>query len=115
MAVNDNTLLFWAIAVLLVLMIYSWNRARLLAVPGVCRNYIVGGTLVGMMAGVVLGNAGLICGAAIGAVLGGVAYGRNAQGRGMTNGAMWRSVMEVGLPAVVTMSLLGLVVDGLIH
>lgn len=111
-SIPSSTLLFWAIAVLIILFI-GWMRVRMTKVPGVCRNYIVGGSLVGMIAGLTLGSAAMIAGSAIGAMLGGVAYSR-ISASGLSGRHLWRVLAEVGLPAVVTMTLVGLSLAGVI-
>ena len=110
--IPSSTLLFWAVAVMLVLVI-NWMRVRMLPVTGVFRNYVVGGALVGMMAGISLGNAAMTVGSAIGALLGGIAWSRTSAAAS-GNGRLWRPVVEVGLPAVVTMTLIGLALIGVI-
>ncbi len=69
-SIASSTLLFWAIAVLIILFI-GWMRVPWVRVPVICRNYIVGGALVGMVAGLTLGYAAMIGGSALGAGLGG--------------------------------------------
>ncbi len=110
--ISSDSLLFWAVAVMIILVI-NWMRVRILPVTGIFRNYVVGGALVGMMAGVTLGNAAMIAGSAIGAFLGGLAYSRTAAGAA-SGGMAWRPLVEVGLPAVVTMTLIGLALNGVI-
>lgn len=109
-SIPSSTLLFWAIAVLIVLFI-GWMRVRMVNVTGVCRNYIVGGSLVGMIAGLTMGSAAMIAGSAIGAMLGGVAFSR-VSASGLHGARLWRVLAEVGLPAVVTMTLVGLALAG---
>lgn len=67
-AIDSNLVLFWALGVLIVLFANFWRRMRRPA-TNVCRNYIVGGTLVGMLVGMLLGYAGMIGGAVVGAAL----------------------------------------------
>ena len=112
-SLNNNLMLFWALAVLIVLIINFW-RGRKPNVPSVCRNYIVGGALVGMIVGLVMGYAGMIIGSAIGAMLGGIAWSRTASGNAVTT-RIWRSIVEIGLPAVVTMSVVGMALNSLIY
>ncbi len=110
--IPSSTLLFWAVAVMLILVI-NWMRVRMLPVTGVFRNYVVGGALVGMMAGISLGNAAMTVGSVIGALLGGVAWSRTSAATTAHSG-LWRPVVEVGLPAVVTMTLIGLALTGVV-
>ena len=110
---NDNLLLFWALAVLIVLTITMW-RGKSLNLPQVCRNYIVGGSLAGMALGL-LGGYGLLVGdTAIGAVLGAVAWSRTASGIS-SQLKLWKPLVEIGLPAVVTMSIIGIALHALVH
>ena len=112
-AIDSQTLLFWAIAVLIVLFIgYSSRKSDV--VPNLWKNYIVGGALAGMVVGLTYGQAGMIVGSAAGAVLGAVACGR--MGRHAVNyKALRRAVVTVGLPAVVTMTLAGLGILGILQ
>lgn len=112
-AVSSNEMLFWAIASLL-LIFAGFSRLYRSRFPHVWRNYIVGGALVGMVAGCTLGHPGIISGAALGAMLGGVAYTRTAAGSPMRS-RLWRALVEVGLPAVVTMSMVGVALFGVMH
>lgn len=109
-SIPSSTLLFWAIAVLIILFI-GWMNATSVTVPVICRNYIVGGALVGMIAGLTLGNAAMVAGSALGAVLGAVAFSRTPAS-GIVGRRFWRVLAEVGLPAVVTMTLVGLALGG---
>ena len=78
-AIDSNLVLFWALGVLIVLFANFWRRMRRPA-TNVCRNYIVGGTLVGMLVGMLLGYAGMVGGAVVGAALGAVAWSRTPSG-----------------------------------
>lgn len=109
-SIPSSTLLFWAIAVMIVVVI-GWMRVATVKVPCVCRNYIVGGALVGMIAGLTLGNAAMIGGSFLGAVLGGVAFSRTPAA-GEVKAHLIRVLAEIGLPAVVTMTLVGLALGG---
>lgn len=111
-SVPSSTLLFWAIAVMIVLFI-GWMRVRMIPVSNVCRNYIVGGALVGMLVGLTLGHAAMVTGSVAGAALGGVAFSRITSTGGIKS--LPRVLAEVGLPAVVTMTLIGLALAGVRH
>ncbi len=112
-SIASSTLLFWAIAVMIILFI-GWMRVPWVRVPVICRNYIVGGALVGMVAGLTLGYAAMIGGSALGTGLGGLAFSRTPAAAGIRQ-RMWRVLAEVGLPAVVTMTLVGLALAGVTH
>lgn len=112
-AIDSQTLLFWAIAVLIVLFIgYSSRKSDV--VPNLWKNYIVGGTLAGMVVGLTYGQAGMIVGSAAGAVLGAVACGRMGR-HAVYYKALRSAVVTVGLPAVVTMTLAGLGILGILQ
>lgn len=112
-AIDSQTLLFWAIAVLIVLFIgYSSRKSDV--VPNLWKNYIVGGALAGMVVGLIYGQAGMIVGSAAGAVLGAVACWRISRSA-VNHRALRRAVVTVGLPAVVTMTLVGLGVLGILQ
>ena len=102
-------MLFWALGVLIVLFANFWRRMRRPA-TNVCRNYIVGGTLVGMLVGMLLGYAGMIGGAVVGAALGAVAWSRTPSGHASAE-PLLAVFARIGLPAVVTMSIAGLALD----
>ena len=76
----------------------------------VCRNYIVGGTLVGMLVGMLLGYAGMVGGAVVGAALGAVAWSRTPSGHA-SDEPLLAVFARIGLPAVVTMSIAGIALD----
>lgn len=111
--INDQLLLFWAMAAMIVLLAGFWQRRRL-PLPNLCLNYIVGGTLVGMIVGAVLGYSAMVGGAMAGALLGGVAWKRTRSGEA-TQIKFWRILAEVGLPAVVTMSIVGIALNYLVR
>lgn len=107
----SSLLLFWAIAVLLVI---SIGMARTTAVdaPGRLRYFIVGGAMAGMAAGLCLYQAGAIIGSATGAVLGAFAFSRIYPSGGFRHTA--RATAAIGLPAVVTMALVALGIQGIL-
>lgn len=79
----------------------------------VANRYIAGGALVGMLAALTLGQSAMIVGSAVGAVLGGVAWSRTPSGKSASVG-LWRIVVSDGLPAVVTMTVIGMAVGMLL-
>lgn len=109
--VGSRLLLFWAIAVLIVVSIEMSRQTKLTA-PFRARCFIVGGAIAGMAAGLVFHQAGAIIGAAAGALLGGVAHMGLSRQRDIRTVARW--VVAVGLPAVVTVSLVALGVQGIL-
>lgn len=110
---DGNLLLFWAVAVLIVLFL-GFAKRGFDNYPKLWKNYIVGGALAGMAVGLLYGAAGVSIGAIAGAVLGGLALGRVGRGT-LSYRHVWGAVLAVGLPAVVTMTLCGLGVLGLLR
>jgi len=111
-SVQANVLLFWAVAVLIVLLI-RWMGVKPIKVPRMGRRYILIGSLAGMMVGVAAsGVASMSIGAIVGAMLGASAFWRTAIGAkfGRTK---WRATLETGLPTVVVTSQIGLALNAL--
>ncbi len=72
---NEEVLVFWAIAAVIVVVIDLVKRG-FGHYPNLWKNYIVGGALAGMAVGLVYGSSGVSIGAIAGAVLGGLACRR---------------------------------------
>lgn len=103
--------LFWAAAVVIVLLIDRLlPRAEARSRGGV--GYVAGATLAGTLVGLLMSSAGMIIGAAVGAFCGALAYSRTPAGRGLEfPGTRFVEFLGAkGLPAVVTMSIVGLTV-----
>jgi hypothetical protein len=111
-SVNHRTLLFWAVAVMLVISINMAGGSRIPA-PRRARYFIVGGAFVGMAAGLTLHQAGAIIGAAAGAVIGAIAYMRMAPHVSKQTIRQW--TIAIGLPTVVTTSLISLGIQGILN
>lgn len=111
--VPSNTLLFWSLAVLVVVGINMARNGSQPVFPKTGRRYIVGGALLGMIVGMLMGQAGMIVGSAVGACLGGVAFTRMIAGRPFAR-QVWRAVVAIGLPSVVAMVMMGITLVGLI-
>ena len=109
--VSGSLLIFWAIAVVLVTSI-TLTRGSDFLMPARSRYFIVGGALAGMAAGLLYYQAGIILGSAAGAVLGAIAYAGLTRQRDFR--AIARYIVAAGLPAVVTMSLLGIAISALL-
>ena len=110
-SVNPRLLLFWAIAVLMVVSINMASGSRP-AIPIRARCFIVGGAIAGMAAGLAFYQAGATLGATAGCLLGGVAHmGLN---RMRDNRLVGRWLVAVGLPAVVTVSLVAMGIQGIL-
>lgn len=112
-AIDTQALLFWAAATLIVLFIPILQRNRK-KIPYTLQNYIVGGAFVGMLVGITFGQAGMTSGSAIGAVLGGIACNRICKAK-TVHAALRYSIISVGLPSIVTMSVIGIGLFGLLH
>lgn len=110
--IDSNLMLFWAVATLILLVVRLWTP-HMQPVSQTGRNYIVGGALVGMLPGVLLGYAEMIIGSVIGAFLGLIAWRRTPKGSESRVNTL-KTACEVGLPAVVTMSMIGLTLLGFI-
>jgi len=82
------------------------------AIPARARNFIVGGSLAGMAAGLAFHQAGAILGSAAGAALGAVAFSRVSQMRHFPTLGRW--TVATGLPTVVIMSLIALGIQGIL-
>lgn len=109
--VSGSVLIFWAIAVVLVTSI-TLTRGSDFVMPARARYFIVGGALAGMGVGLLYYQAGIILGSAAGAVLGAIAFGALTHQRDYR--AIGRYIVAAGLPAVVTMSLLGIAIGALL-
>lgn len=109
--VSSRLLLFWAIAVLIVVSI-DMARGKAPAIPFRARCFIVGGSIAGMAAGLALQQAGAILGAAAGAILGGIACMGLSRIRDSRLAGRW--VVAVGLPSVVTVSLVAMAIQAIL-
>lgn len=109
--VASSLLLFWAVAVLIVISIDMLRRGEA-PLPMRMRCFIVAGSLAGMAVGLTLYQAGAILGAAVGALLGAIAYGGLSHIRDIR--AVARQTVAFGLPTVVTMSLIAIALQGLL-
>lgn len=111
--INSDQLIFWAIAVL-ILLVARWFGARQSAVTARGRRFVAVGALAGMMAGAALGGIGsMIAGSAIGAVLGLFAFSRNPAAM-LSGRRLCQAALDLALPMVVLMSMVGLVVISLV-
>lgn len=110
--IDGDTLLFWAVAVLIVTGI-QMARGRVVTFPLKLRCYVAGGSLALAAAGMLVGSAGMIVGAVAGVVLGAVAC--RAADRGFSNNSRyWASVLALGAPVVVAVCLVMLAVTAII-
>lgn len=103
--VTGNELLFWGIATVMVTGI-NFLSSNESAVVEQQRLYIAGGTLTGMIAGMLLSShGGTVAGAAAGAVLGQIAYSRTPHGRKRSSGLS--ATAGTIIPAIITFSIVG--------
>lgn len=100
--------LFWGVAMVIVVAL------GFILPPNVALSrrglpYISGGALAGMAVGLTFSHAALVVGAFLGALLGGVAYARTPQGKPLEfpTSRFLNYLCAKGLPAVVTMSIVG--------
>lgn len=112
-AIMQSSLLFWAIAVIIVCGIRMAGGGASSDSAPVARYYITGGALAGMLAGLTLGQSGMISGSVTGCIIGALAWSRTPAGRGYSRG-LWGLTVASGLPAVVTMTLVGMAVSQLL-
>lgn len=114
-AVPEVMLIFWGIATLLTLVINnSLPRQASKSIAGAA--YISGGSLTGMLVGLISSYQLMIIGAAVGALFGAMAYSRTPQGSTIKKPAsrFIQYVAAKGLPTIITISLIGIVIQLLI-
>lgn len=111
---SKDTLMFWGAATMIVLVIYSSQAQDSSDAKG--SGYIATGALVGSIIGMLSTHAGIIIGAALGAILGFVAYCRTPQGASikLPSKEFISQLAAKGLPTVVTISILCTVLDNLL-
>ncbi len=114
--IEGSTYLFWAIATLICLGL-DLMLPKEIARTRAGLYHICGGTLAGTAVGLCFNNsAGIICGAAAGAFFGALAFANTRAGRPMhfPSYKFFNYLGAKGLPAIVAMSMIGLVVVQLI-
>lgn len=114
-AVPEVMLIFWGIATLLTLVINnSLPRQASKSIAGAA--YISGSSLAGMLVGLISSYQLMIIGAAVGALFGAMAYSRTPQGSTIKKPAsrFIQYVASKGLPTIITISLIGIVIQLLI-
>lgn len=109
--VATATILFWAIAVLLVVSIDMARHTPLL-IPFRARCFITGGALAAMAIGIAIWPNGTIICTAAGVILGLIAYAGTAHFRDYRTLSRWG--VAAGLPAIITASLIAISLLGLI-
>lgn len=110
-----DTLMFWGIATMIVLIISSSSPQTVRDNIGV--GYIATGTLTGCVLGMLTFKGGIIIGAAIGAALGLSAFCRTPKGSHikLPSKAFISQLAAKGLPTIVAMSIFGTTLDSLLH
>ncbi|MBD5224569.1 MAG: hypothetical protein HDS68_01205 [Bacteroidales bacterium] len=111
--ITGQAILFWAIAVMILFGIRLAGGDTAASYPASARYYIAGGAMAGMLAGLTLGQSGMIVGSALGAVVAAVAWSRTPAGRSSMTG-LWRLTAAAGFPSVITMTLVGLALGQLV-
>lgn len=110
---SGRTLLFWAIAVIIVCGIrFAGGSSESDHIPS-ARYYIAGGALAAMLAAFTLGQGWMIAGAATGAIVGAVAWNRTPRGR-ISGARIWNMIVSTGLPVTIAMTITGLALDALL-
>ena len=105
---STQIMLFWAVAVLVVVSIEMARRPPV-TVPLRARAFIAGGALAGAAAGMAMWQTGAIVGAAAGVLLGVVAYSGISRFRDYR--ALWQWSLAAGFPAIITMTLVALCME----
>ncbi len=113
--VGNGDLLFWGIATIIILVIFHIHPAEL-DDKGNGKAYMNCGAIVGMVVGMLLSHPGIICGAAIGTILGAIAYSRTPVGRKVkfASSKFVQNLCANGLPAIITACIIGIVLNELI-
>ena len=112
--VSSNSLMFWGMATLMVLLINMAQSANRRIVSG--QGYVAIGTLAGAVVGMLMSHAGIILGAAIGASMGLVAYCRTPEGRVVQfpSREFVKRLASIGLPMIVAMSIFATILEKLL-
>lgn len=112
--IGSNTLLFWGIATMMVLLIRMGQQHDKPDSNGM--GYIATGALVGCVVGMLMSHAGIILGSALGAAMGLMAYCRTPNGHTLRFPSKeW--IMQLaakGLPIIVSMSIIGTTLNELL-
>lgn len=105
---SATSLIFWGVAAVIVLVI-QYLLPRNVARSRLGIGYIAGAALAGAFVGMVMSHGWMIVGAAVGAILGGIAFSRTPDGAGMEfpSSKFLNYLCAKGLPAVVVMSIAG--------
>lgn len=112
---SKDTLIFWGMATIIVLIINSSQAHNTSNSNGT--GYITSGSFVGCIVGMLTSHAGIILGAALGAIAGFVAYCHTPKGSAikLPSKEFISQLAAKGLPTVVTMSTIGTTLDSLLN
>ncbi len=107
-AVTWSVLLFWGIASAITLAI-NFLLPKIVANSNLGVGYIVGASLAGTLVGMLVSNAGMIVGSALGAFCGALAFSRTPKGGAMKfpSQRFFNYLCAKGLVAVVTTCIAG--------
>lgn len=105
-------LAFWGVATLLVLCI-DFLLPRQVTASRAGLAYLGGGSLAGMLVGLIFSYPLMIAGAAVGAVLGAMAYSRTPGGKTIKfpSSRFIQYLCAKGLPIIVTICIIGVVME----
>lgn len=111
---SNNTILFWGIATMLVLLIRMGQTQDKPNSKGI--GYIATGALVGCVVGMLMSNSGIILGATLGAFMGLLAFCRTPNGKELHFPSKeWiMQLASKGLPIIVSMSIIGTILNDLL-
>lgn len=112
--IGNNTLLFWGIATMLVLLIRMGQTQDKPDTKGI--GYITTGTLVGCIVGMLMSDTGIILGSVIGAFMGLLAFCRTPNGKELHFPSKeWiMQLASKGLPIIVSMCIIGTILNDLL-
>lgn len=116
-APSPGSYIFWGTAMIIVVSIGLMLPRRIVS-SRLGMPYICGASLAGMLVGLALGShAAMVAGAFAGAVLGGIAFAKTPAGKVLEfpTSRFLNYLCAKGLPAVVTMSIIGTAVGVLLR
>ena len=101
---SGSLYMFWGVAMLIVIALNT-ILPRSVATSRVGVPYIVTSTLAGMLVGLTLSHAAMICGA----ILGGIAFARTPSGSVLAfpTHRFWNYLCAKGLPAIISLCIIG--------
>ena len=116
-SIGGSTYIFWGVAMIIVLALNFILPAEVAAsrrgLP-----YIAGASLAGTLTGVAMAShAAIICGAVLGAALGGIAYGLTPRGRMLEfpSGRFFNYLCAKGFPVAIALSCAGITAAWLLY